>query len=161
MTPETKNAVYCGTFAKVWFHDIEAMRKIVKRDYPDGTVFSALIFAPNAHPLWAWYLLALQHLRPISGAPKPKIYRDGATHELLLIACDPKWKPNLLEVPPLLHPINYATQFILTDDEAIETGKEISQKIAMGHLNPDTDGGAEWRRLYGDWMFKSRIARNQ
>jgi len=60
------------------------------------------------------------HLRPIEGVKPPIIRRQGATHEVMLYALDPKPNPvpEDLNTWHFLRPVNYVGQMTLPSDQA-------------------------------------------
>jgi hypothetical protein len=88
------------------------------------------------------------------------IYLPNATHEIVLECLNPEYyPPDLNNIPKYrLTPINFAAQFISTDDENAKKFVESRAitNIAMGSLSPDTDYRSEWERIFGDNMIKKR-----
>lgn len=128
----------------------------LKTDMPaPARVAAWIINAPWAHPFWANYLLSATHLREHEGLRPPIIHLAGATHELLLHAIDPDWqiKPN--QLPQMLHPANFAAQFIAPSDEAAaQRLLETVEEILAGKLSPDTDYTQSWIARWGSNMIK-------
>ncbi len=142
-----------GPHGQAWKYDLEAFAKHFNTTALAG-VASWVIRAPWANMLWHSYALHLIHLRPLEGKA-PKIYRHGATHEIMLFALDPDWKVNLFEFPPHLQPINFAGQIIETDDAAaIERCQSAVNEVLRGELSPDTDWTQAWVRRFGNSMLK-------
>jgi hypothetical protein len=127
----------------------------------DGGVFSALISAPYAHPVWRDYWLYACHLRPIIRGGQPletKYYLEGATHEMWVYALDPDltlMQHNERPMPAVLSPINHAAQLIRPSDEAVvEEMRKLAHEIANGTMNPDTDNARAWQQRFGTNMVK-------
>jgi hypothetical protein len=127
----------------------------------DGGVFSALISAPYAHPVWRDYWLMVVHLRPVvrEGNDLPTImYLPDATHEMWLYALDPDFtleQHDKMARPRVLLPMNFAAQLVRPSDEAvIEEMRELAKEIEDGRMNPDTDNARAWRQRFGDNMVK-------
>lgn len=105
-----------------------------------------LVHAPASHPIWPWYMVAIVHLRPVEGVPPAHKQFSDASHELMVIAIDPKCyppDPDLSgdETYPFLQPLNSATQVgALQDGHAKELIELVVRGIVDGRLNPDTDG---------------------
>lgn len=79
------------------------------------------LHCPLQSPAWDDYLMSVIHLRPIDGATRePTINLPHASHELLIVALDPKATPS--PDNPLswriLTPINLAEQFEVPNDAA-------------------------------------------
>jgi hypothetical protein len=104
-----------GTATEV-LHELEAS------DKPDfqGTVKLWFLHCPGQSPAWRHYHLAIIHLRPIEGVKPAVISRPGATHEVILVALDPKGNPvaDNPESWQFLHPVNFVGQLTLPSDEA-------------------------------------------
>ena len=88
-----------GPHAQAWKYDLDAFREANKTSRADSSVASWVIRAPWANPLWHSYALHLLHLRPLPGFGPPRIFLQGATHEIALFALDPVWKLDLLQMP--------------------------------------------------------------
>jgi hypothetical protein len=148
-----------GNFAEVWSIDLTKAKSIegVPKE-KQGLIAAWVIYAPQSHPLWPWLRLTLIHLRPIEGLDDPKIHLEGATHEIVLTALDPKhYPPPLDDIPGnYLTPHNFAAQLLCTSDEAaIKAVEELAMKpLAKGHLNPDTDAIRAWAAIFGDNMIR-------
>jgi hypothetical protein len=127
----------------------------------DGGVYSALISAPYAHPLWSNYWLYACHLREIirDGKPLPTIiYLEGATHEMWLYALDPDLSLEQQDerlIPAYLTPMNFGAQLIRPSDDSVrEEMMLLAREIESGRMNPDTDYARMWRQRFGDNMVK-------
>jgi len=114
-----------------------------------------LITAPWAHPAWSQYILALYDLTYDVGHP-PKIYLEGATHEFLLYAVDPKYplshdKSPVEQQPHYLHPANHGYQFKAVSNGAARARMQlIVDDIDNTTLSPDTDFRQLWDRRFAD-----------
>jgi len=153
--------VISGEAGKAWACNlVEGHRKSGIPIEHDACLGHWVIEAPAAHPFWHSYSLILIHLRQMPNFPPPEIHFQDATHEIWIVALDPEKDRNTMLDDGIvkghwLHPVNFAAQFIeITDDEAVKRVKSTIQMICDGKLNPDTDGRAEWVRLYGDNMLK-------
>lgn len=129
----------------------EVLIELESSDHVDqqGTVGAWFLHCPGQSPAWDYYVLAVVHLRPIDGESKPAaITLPGASHELLLYACDPKGEPTALH-PPSWHPLrpfNAVEQFTVpSDDEASELLWLCARAIVNGHLpaEPPLSGARE------------------
>ena len=93
------------------------------------------------------------------------IYLEGATHELVLFALDPRGNREKLinssilgkDTCQILHPANFGAQFI-SDNDATARGRieDTVKLIVEGKLSPDTDFTSQWVALWGDNMLKRR-----
>lgn len=124
----------------------------------EGKPFNAtwLITAPWAHPLWSQYALLLTDLTTPIGTP-PVIHLDGATHEVLLYALDPKYPIANVQVMIAekqfhpLNPPNHGYQFKAeSDDAAVVRLQEVVDQIEARRLSPDTDLRLPWNLLFRD-----------
>ena len=117
------------------------------------TVCSWLLTAPQAHPLWSQYMLGVVRLRDgVPGFPPPKRQFDGATHELIVFALDPRKGPYTVAGIgryyrngriPLLTPVNIAHQIEGTDEEALALAELAAKGVAHGLLWPETSDAPE------------------
>lgn len=125
---------------------------------PDAGVVAWMVEAPWAHPAWHSYAIVLISLRPIEGLPDPKIYRDGATHEMVVFALNPdESRQATLDggVFRQLTPCNFAGQFIeIEDGYAMQRIECAVLEIIHGQLSPDTDFRHAWINRFGDHMIK-------
>lgn len=158
----TAPAVVSGPNGRAWLCDLAAVRQSIGVGADqDGTLAHWIVEAPEAHPLWHSYSIVLVHLRPMADGRKTLIYLDDATHEIWLMAIDPKANRNRMltkVVPaPWLEPKNFAAQFIeASDDLARERVQRAVTMICVGALNPDTDFNRHWEALFGSNMMKDR-----
>ncbi|MBY0559915.1 hypothetical protein [Hyphomicrobium sp.] len=111
-----------------------------------------VIEAPDAHPVWHSYSLAMMRLDLILN---PIRYLRGATHEMQLQALDPRFPREPMirgaEQGAFLSPMNFAAQLIKPSHEAaIAVLDDAVARICAGTLSPDTDDIRQWLTLYGD-----------
>jgi hypothetical protein len=141
---------YIGPQGKAWHCDLVTIREKFLNPH-DCTITAWIVYAPWAHPLWHSYLVSLIHLRSAPGIPDPLIHLPGATHELMLHACDPNFPLDITEPVHFLTPANFVAQFIATSDAAaIGRVEGDVRDICAGKLNPDTDALRQWIARYGD-----------
>jgi hypothetical protein len=115
------------------------------RDRAAG-VATWFLHCPGQSPAWEHYVLAVVHLRAEPGLPPPVVTLPGATHEVILYACDPRpqvgrmlrggrvtsvdprsWRP--------LHPLNVVEQVHLpSDDAAAELVDLAARAVVDGRL---------------------------
>lgn len=125
-------------------------------DIPEAaeSVCSWLITAPYAHPAWTQYQLAVVRLRDnVPGFTPPYRQFLGATHELLILACDPDHGPWTVATAlqaihagrgiPWLRPVNLVLQFEARDDEMRECASLSVRAIVNGHMLPEAPLGRE------------------
>lgn len=141
-----------GKHGLAWTFDLPA----ITRGRPDAGVEVWLVKAPWAHPWWHSYVIMLFHLRPMAGVDNPKLYVAGATHEIIIFALDND-QPVALDKPwakAMLHPCNFAAQFIAAGDTAAALKvQECVQNIVLGILSPDTDHIQSWGAIFNRGMF--------
>src|SRR5690242_4319793 len=53
-----------------------------------------LVLAPGAHPVWRWYIVTGCSLRDVPGVPPAKKRTEASTHELSIIALNPRYTPD-------------------------------------------------------------------
>jgi hypothetical protein len=154
--------VYSTDIARAWKLDpARAQKRMKVPANHDGTVAIWIVEAPWAHPLWHSYGLVVVHLRPHPCCPEPKIYLEGATHEVWLYALDPN-KPRHLMINrcdmKFLLPLNFAAQIIEeTDEKAAERLEKAVKEILDGKLIPDTDYISMWVARFGDNMIRRKM----
>ena len=99
-------------------------RQVIVRtvDIPDqaAVLNTYFITAPWQSPAWVHYRLSVVHLRAVEHETQPvTLRREGATHEFLLVALDPKANP--VEHDPStwhsLYPLNLEYQIRMESDE--------------------------------------------
>lgn len=122
-----------------------------------ATIAIWFVEAPGQSPAWRYYALTVIHLRPIRGQTRPPVVTElGATHELMLYACDPELDPTPDDVQtwaPLM-PINVVEQFKVPDDTAARSLlRRAAEAIVAGDLwaEPPLSGQTEpWHRTISD-----------
>jgi hypothetical protein len=114
------------------------------------TVCQWILTAPQAHPAWSQYLMAVVRLRDADGFAPPKRQFDGATHELIVVALNPDEGPytpenmrRYYEGPqkgrlPYLTPVNIACQIEGADEEARMLALYAAWGVTAGALWPET-----------------------
>lgn len=140
-----RDADIVGLVARCWKCGVTEIEGV-----PTANIASYLIFAPLAHPLWSWHVLSVVHLRetPELGPPRHVAF-PGATHEVLVLALDPRKDAQLDPDDPMtwkfLVPPDVVHQVILEDDDAAATlADQVARAVASGDLIPDSD----WRSLW-------------
>jgi hypothetical protein len=146
-----------GPHGRAWKVDIDEVyqRRGITRE---AEVAEWVVEAPWAHPVWHSYVLVVIHLRPMPG-PAVKLFLDGATHEVWVLALDPDSSREKMittgEMVPL-RPMNFAAQIIEpSDDAAAARIEKTVRSICDGKLSPDTDFVASWAARFGDNMLLS------
>lgn len=141
-----------GAYGRAWL--------IPLPDIPQAaeTVCTWLLTAPQAHPLWAQYMLGCVRLRDLDGFPPPVRHFDGATHEIDVVALNPEHGPYNVEKMqgyhhsgdlPYLTPINIAYQIEGSDDEARLLTGYAAMAVVHGFLWPETADAPE--QVRADW----------
>jgi len=120
----------------------------------EATVATWFIDAPGQSPAWRHYVLGVVHLRPIEGQTRPPVVTEaGATHEIIMYACDPELDPTPddMESWEPLRPLNLVAQFQVPDDEAARSLLRLTaQAVVEGRLwaEPPLSGQTEpWHTI--------------
>lgn len=124
-------------------------------DIPDqqATVTSWFLDCPAQSPAWSHYLLSIIHLRPIPGVRPAVIREPHATHEVMVIALDPRGNPHPedTETWRFLTPVNVCEQVQLPSDaDAVELAADCARAVVNGVLwaEPPLSGQKEpWRTV--------------
>jgi hypothetical protein len=116
-----------------------------------------LIFAPSAHPFWAWHVLLAIALRDVDGQPPAHKHYPEATHELMVWALDPDHPPpdpRAWPMPPddgsprplqMMQPADAVVQFdVASDEQATEIVTLAAKACTTGLLVPDSDHRGAW-----------------
>lgn len=130
-----------GPFGKAWVYDRPNAPPI------PASLRVWVVEAAWAHPVWHSYLIGVCHLRPLEGCPPAVINLPGATHEVTVMALDPDHPIPHKRPGPLcyLTPLNFAGQWIATDDAAAMAKVEGCVRDILAHnLSPDTDYIQHW-----------------
>lgn len=118
-----------------------------------ATLASWFLTCPGQSVAWDRYALHAIHLRPVQGGRDAVITVPGATHEVLLVALDPRGRPRP-ERPrswQFLRPVNLTEQVQLPDDEAaVDLVRTCAEAVVDGVLwaEPPLSGQLEpWRTM--------------
>lgn len=101
-----------------------------------------LLHRPDAHPFWHNYLIGVAHLREEEGIAPPVKARPEATHEIIILALDPKTAPDPDRYDSIcpLHPPNLAWQIDRHSDASARLlCEKLVKAMVTGALSPDTD----------------------
>jgi hypothetical protein len=110
-----------------------------------------LIFTPQANIFWQYHLITLIHLRDIPGVPPAKLFKPEATHEIMLLAIDPKSNARInpqdsSTLRHILSPPDFNEQVTLpSDEQAMDVVKMSVEKCVNGELIPDSDYTKSWQ----------------
>lgn len=153
--------VLVSEHGKAWLCDTGVgLAKMGLTPEQDCCICHWLVEAPAAHPAWHSYSIFCQHLRPMAGGPEIKFYLDGATHEMIVFALNPRMpRKEMIETGIVngrwMTPPNFAVQFIESnDDDARAKVRGAVQEILDGKLSPDSDWRAAWAVRFGSNMIK-------
>jgi len=132
---------------------IEILSEWEPGDKPDfkAQLASWLLECPGQSAAWRHYHLAVIHLRPIEGVKPADIRREGATHEIMLVALDSEKNPVADDASTWrwLSPVNLVEQIIgVNDEDAVDIAQAAVRKILQGQLwaEPPLSGQVEpWR----------------
>ncbi len=109
------------------------------------------VYQPGAHPLWAWWILNVVHLRDIDGQSKAPTRRVAkASHEFIAYACDPEVKvdPDDPGTFRYMTPLDLSHQVAgITDDEAMEIGVMAVRRVMSGQASFDSDHRRSWQTI--------------
>lgn len=114
---------------------------------------SWLINYPGAHPFWEYWMLTCVTLADVPGVPPAKKHFPEATHELLILAIDPKWSVQLEDfmgggTMPFLSPTDVVYQAQLpSDDLAVHLMELTAKDIVNRGSSPDQDYRTRWKEV--------------
>lgn len=142
-----------GRHGKAWKIDVSKHAKA----FP-ACIALWMVEAPWAHPFWHSYIISLVDLkeRPTDEV-KPTLYFPTATHELMVLAMDPRLarEQAFERVSGLcLYPPNFGAQMTSDDATADKLIEATVKEILAGDLSPDTDFTFEWVKRFGDSGMK-------
>jgi hypothetical protein len=145
------NASLIGLMGMAWKVDIPEVAKKFPEGAPaDLTVCAFYVNAAYAHPVWPNYYIGCVKLKHVDGFPDAVIHLEGATHEIFVIALDPDVEMEIDGAPAMLTPINFAGQFIATNEEAYSRTEQAVRDVIDGRLSPDTDFMSQWIARFSD-----------
>lgn len=154
-----------GTHARAWKASPSAE---LRTQWPAG-LDMYLVHCPSAHPFWSWYVVSGCSLAPMPGLPPAKMHRPGMSHEVMVFALDPDFKPDddwcsagdKRWAKHLLTPANLCEQFgDLTDDQANELVWLLVRAFCLGHASPDSDHASRNRELLAGTADHLRAGRH-
>jgi hypothetical protein len=115
-----------------------AVEVTIEDPRPMSTAVSTWILeCPGQSPAWTHYLLTVVHLRDQEGADPAVVNVPHATHEVGVLALDPK--PFVLEDPSTwvpLFPVNVSEQLQLPDDAAAVTLAQLCARAVVNGMLP-------------------------
>jgi hypothetical protein len=148
--PQTPPDVF-GIYGKGWRVAKVPSEKLVTNPAWAATIDQFYVHRPDVHPWWHSYVMTVIHLRDIPGTQPPTKGFPEATHELTVMALDPRFpfpSPNESGAYRHLTPININVHVQLTtkdpDASAARLLELTAKAVVTGTLNPDTDGRAAW-----------------
>lgn len=140
----------------------EVLTELDSSDPPDwgATIATWFINAPGQSIAWRHYALAAVHLRSIKGVRSANITRNGATHEIMLLALDSNRnpRPESPESWSLLLPSNFIGQAIFDSDAvAARVLRDAALAIVRGELwaEPPLSGQ---RQPWESWLVGQETA---
>lgn len=123
-----------------------------QRPSQNASLGTWLVHAPNAHPFWEWWMVAVVHLREGEDLPPPKHIYAGAEYEFTILTVDddecPNPDPELVEEEGLLFytPPDVVEQFHgVTDQEAMSIAGMAVTSIVDGNMSPDPQYRPKWK----------------
>lgn len=144
-----------GSAGKAWKFDTAAAIKRLEAEghilNPHVSICNWLVYAPFAHTVFSFYFITTITLGRVPWMPPAEILLPGATHEIMVYACNPDWDAAIDDIPMLLPPGNFFGQFIEPSDDAarVRVAKAVAE-ICNGKLNPDTDYAQQWIDRFSD-----------
>lgn len=104
----------------------------------DATVAAWLIESRRTGLPWWQFGVSVASLAPMDGVPPAHKWFPEATHELIVLAYDPKTPSTPDNLGPFLQPASYAAQFVTTDENARELVPQLVRLAVDGrlHLEP-------------------------
>jgi hypothetical protein len=115
-----------------------AERMTIKGSTPDheAHLIGYLIESRQTGLPWWQFQLSVIHLRPIEGVRPPYLRFPEATHELLVMAYDPKHTVTAdgRKRSLFLEPLNFVAQFVATDEKATQLADALVRKVLAGEL---------------------------
>ena len=148
---ELQNPNFIGAAGRAW--ELTATSSNLRVEHT-ASLGGWLIEAPFAHPAWNYHVASLVHLREIPGAAPAVIKFNGASHEFMMYALDPRFEEeldpdNTDTLKRILEPFDMVEQLkVDSDDRALEVVRFAVQKCVEGELLPDADGRNEWRNFF-------------
>jgi|GEM_PF-2792987 len=151
-------ADHAGTHGAAWACNRAAAlaRHRIKPQH-DAVIGDWIVSAPGAHHAVHSCHVALLHLRPAHQHDLVEIKVPGATHELWVMAMDPR-APRGSIVQGHIMPVDhyyarvFGAQIVATgDDDALARIAATIALIVNGDLNPVDQ--PQWIELFGDAMF--------
>lgn len=111
-----------------------------------------LLYAPRAHPMWAFHVL---YVLDLNADPFMEKQFEEATHEIGVLALNPEFQPytvvelqGTLEAPgttmPYLTPPDVIVQVTASDEQAKLLASYGARASAEGSLVPDSDHARAW-----------------
>jgi len=149
-----------GKHARAWRLDFIAILALLERRRDEMTVIVTWLI----EAVWASktgeahsYKISLGHLRPVACMPDAVIYLEGATHQIVVEALDPRY-PRQFALDKgdfaVIEPANFAAQMVKSSDAAAEIAIGVAVRmICDGVLNPDAEWRANWAAIFGDNMM--------
>lgn len=121
-----------------------------------STVGLWLLHAPEAHPMWEYYVVVLIHLRDIEGVAPAQRDTPLMEYQITVLTLDPRFAlPVMVELEQggntarkmmPLHPADFQAQFqrVGGDHVAYEVADAMCEAVAFGKLSPDRDYRSQW-----------------
>jgi hypothetical protein len=137
--------------AEAWTIPIDPTRKDWRPDWDAGIVHY-LLHCQWSHPFWSWYSVSGIHLRDIPGVRPPRRDKPNASHEVIIMALNPRMKPDPDKLATGEQSLDYLIPLDLehqvedlTDDQFKQLMQDIIVVIVEGRASPDQDWRQWWR----------------
>ena len=156
------SAPHTGTHGKAWRCDrAAALQRHRVKPGADAVIADWVVEVPDAHHLVHSCHIALVHLRPAHPDDQVEVKVPGATHEMWIMALDPRAKRSAIVLGKAMPVDHYyaqvfAAQLVATgDDAAIARMIGAIGLILNGDLNPVDQ--PQWIELFGDNMLAESV----
>lgn len=149
---------FSGDHAKAWRLDHLALAEIIVERGAmmiDTAWVAAWICETGYDPIFPCHLLSLTHLRPIGGRPPARLNMRDASHELMVMICDPAVELDVERPLSVLQPPVFGVQLRApADAAAIARINNTIRQICNGSFDPSDI--ARWTAHYGDNGLETR-----
>ncbi len=108
----------------------------------EASIASWLLKCPG-QALWSDYLVGVIHLRDLPGVAPANKMAQNMTHEILVVALDPKFQPRPDDLETFHHllPANYGQQFeVASDEQAISICRWLVEAFVEGRYRVEPFG---------------------
>lgn len=121
------------------------------------TLANWLAYCPGLHGVWKYWLVSLVSLRDHPELPPAKRAYPEAQYELMVLALDPRCRPDpdrVHSLAPMLSPDQIEQFHCRSELEAIRFCEHLVRLIVSGHLPPDTDYRQRWTEVVSGFVTR-------